>query len=127
MVKFINCIICEDVRKEEGGKRTAIGIFSGDILAEKLPGLLNLSFYAEYIGGVEGDMLKFFIEIGDDVVEANMTVDGISSTNINGSGNVTLAKMLVEVEASTEIKLSVSINGGRKRRLCQRSVLLKEG
>ena len=44
-----NLIVCEDIRKEVGGRNTLDGVYAGDILVGEFPAPLRIAIYAEYI------------------------------------------------------------------------------
>lgn len=43
-IKFDTALICEDVRREENGKLGLAGVFSTDIVVDRFPAVLVLSF-----------------------------------------------------------------------------------
>jgi hypothetical protein len=71
-------IVCEDVRKELGNKRSLIGVFSGDVVVGEFPATLSLAAYFEYITDVAGMFdIEFVVYFGDRQVakfEAGLSV-----------------------------------------------------
>lgn len=43
-VQFTTALICEDIRREENGKLSLSGVFGGEIVVDRLPAVLVLSF-----------------------------------------------------------------------------------
>src|SRR5579872_7073229 len=55
-------LLCEDVRREIGNKRTLVGVLAGDILVPSFPSFVNFGVYIEYVA-VETGSLDFHVEV----------------------------------------------------------------
>lgn len=49
-------IVCEDIRQEKTNKYILVGVISGDILVQELPGMIALSIYLEGVARESGSV-----------------------------------------------------------------------
>lgn len=55
LIKIVNAIICDDVRKEITNKFIIIGVYSNDIVFPSFPSNANLSLYSDIFIRKQGD------------------------------------------------------------------------
>ncbi len=55
IAKKITTIICDDARQEMGGKISLMGVYSGDIIVNKIPALLPTLSFVVFLVGIKKD------------------------------------------------------------------------
>jgi hypothetical protein len=63
IAKKITAILCDDVRQEVGGKMSLMGIYSNDIVVNKLPKILPFINIVVMLEGIKESFDKIFIDI----------------------------------------------------------------
>jgi hypothetical protein len=119
--EFSSILLCDEVREEINHKRIVIGVYSGDVVVNNLPSIIGLSFYIEHHPKTAGKrQMKFTILLGDREIaqvgmEAEALVSGISSA-------IPFPKIQFPLEKEEEIKLEVSVDGGKRERLLTKRI-----
>lgn len=55
MLKIVNCLICDDVRREDNGKELLIGVYSANMIVSKFPAGLPVALWGQFTSSQEGD------------------------------------------------------------------------
>jgi hypothetical protein len=117
VAKFRNVIVCEDIRDEMNGKKSLMGVYSGDVIVPTMPAVVRFAVYTEYeTDADDGNQLDFDFRLLQDDTEL-IKVHG--SVVVQSGQNVVLAlppglatflkdarfRVLVSVNKREEIEL----------------------
>jgi hypothetical protein len=118
-------ILCEDVRREVGNKRTLVGILAGDILVPSFPSLLNFAVYVEYIP-LQTGRLDFSLEafIGD--VKAFIATGQMLVSQPKNPAIIDIPKLSANIIEPVEIRVNASFAGGPMETIISKQVILGE-
>ena len=125
--KKINTILCDDVRYEVGGKISLMGIYSKDIIVNKVPAILPSINLVIMFEGIKENFDKFFITIiipkSDPIKISNSAppgmkkgqdinlVVGLSPFKLNDTGKATFEIRFSENEKASVIHhFSIKVN-----------------
>jgi hypothetical protein len=68
--KFRSVIVCEDIREEINGKKSLMGVFSGDIVVQSMPAVIRFAVYVEYVpDDDDGKQIDFDFRLMQDDAE----------------------------------------------------------
>lgn len=117
MIKLSYCLVCDHIRIEKSNKLILIGVYGGEIIVEKFPALLSISFHCSFI--VEGEEkinIEFEIHYpGDD----SPRKAGISINVEKGTkhANINLPGVPLKIDESGEIYLKYRTTGSRWKKI----------
>lgn len=130
-LRFDHAILCDDIRREDNNKVILIGIYSGDILVQKLPSNLVL---AAWLIGTAYEEGEWPLEI-----RYKISAKDAKPRKVTASGNigvkelkeatelaVPLAKVPLKIEMPGTLSLDYRISGGRWKKLLSKTIILQE-
>jgi hypothetical protein len=113
-------LLCDDIRKEVGNKRTIVGAFSGDVLIETFPAVIPLAIYLVYRTHSSDEIAMEFEYMLDErplvKIAATLRKHGGSSED----AVVDLPKLFLTFENPGNFVVNVSVNGKRHRILSKK-------
>ncbi len=86
MAKFVDTIVCDDIRVEDNGKMIVIGIYSGDILAHDLNSPFTLCLWVRFFGLEPGPHKNTLVISFNGDVQHRLTANTIGSEGTMSQG-----------------------------------------
>jgi Family of unknown function (DUF6941) len=116
-----NILLCEDVREEINHKRIIIGVYSGDILVKSFPARLAVTAYIEHRPQSLGKQkLEFVVSVGEkEQGRIELLAD---TTDALAVSVVPFPKIGLTIEEPAEIRIDISMDGGKRERLLTKGV-----
>lgn len=112
-VKIDRVLICDDFRREENGKAILIGVYSGDIVLNKVPTKMSVCLW--FFGEMTGEHLSFDIEIefkGENE-ESNkkykQSINEINTKSVKEKTDVNIILLRVPLELNSEGALNIKV------------------
>lgn len=87
-ITILNCVLCEDIRKEVSQKEILIGVYSGDIVTKNYPAQLNLVYWLQHFTSTAGDHSFEVRLINQDQAEFAMIKAGFNAKRNNALGSL---------------------------------------
>jgi hypothetical protein len=118
-------LLCEDVRLEQGGKFTIVGVFANDIIVSQFPANLSLSAFIEYIPPKAGPFELRYSFLAGDKLLAHMRGDLF----VNEPGTVAalyLPRINVTLAGEAELRLEMAIGNEPPETIIRRRVMLAQ-
>lgn len=107
LANFRTRILCEDVRKELGNKRSLMGVFSGDVFVSQFPATLSFAAYFEYFPDTVGQQqVNFSIYFADKKI-ADMNGE-LSVVDLGKLAVLDLPRMNLTVTEPGEFRIEVA-------------------
>ncbi len=120
---FQNIVLCEHVTKDVGGKYSAIGIYSGDILVGELPSHLRLALLLVYVPSETGPFrMEFELVALDEIfLKGKSTFENaIAGQPIS----ISIPSFTLDVPRQTEVVAFACVGKGKKEEILRKSILL---
>ena len=119
--RFINSIVCEDIRIEMGRKRSLMGVFSGNIIVEEMPAQLQLAFYFDYLAPKEAGTQEIRLQIYQDD-DRMAEIKGVIDPTKGETGTIVVPRALIVFAKKCDLIVKASVNRGRPIQLIRKSV-----
>jgi CTP-dependent riboflavin kinase len=121
--RFGNIVLCEHVVRGEGNKSTLINVFSGDIIASKFPGTLNLGLFVEHLPYPDVPETEILLSL-----KLNGAVFGRVSVHVvkdsrGGPGNIVIPLFDVTVASESVLEITAKVPGTREKSILQKRIL----
>ena len=120
-MKFINAIICDDVRKEENGKHMIIGVYLNDIIVTEFPAKSQICTWFQFFADRNGDVeLEFQYSLGQ-----KRAASGVGLVKVNDCTKkmtLVLPPMLISLDREQELNLKLREKGARWTTVCRLEV-----
>lgn len=118
--RFINVIVCEDVRDEVGNKKSLMGVFSGDVIAAEFPANLQIAFYLDYLQDTlsAGDKIRVELEVnGSTIMGAEIVLNASQEVS-----SIIIPRAIIGFETEGTFVLNVSVNDGKRLEVLRKKV-----
>jgi hypothetical protein len=120
--KFRNVIVCEDIRDEMNGKKSLMGVFSGDIVVPSMPAVVRLAVYVEYEPDAnDGNQVDFDFRLMQNATEM-FRAHGSAPVQSGQSVVVALPPGLATFSNDTRFQVLASINKGEEIELVSKKI-----
>jgi len=118
-------IVADEVRYEHNGKLLIIGVYTGDILVNKIPSSLNftLSCFGE---ANEVTKVEIGVRVLDDRKDILFHADpyGLLETSQTGPVNVSLPNIVLAIARTGTVRFEVKVGDAPWRRLAEKRINL---
>ena len=118
-----NSLLCEDIREEKTGKRTLVGVYSGDVDISEIPGTMAIALYTEIEILIPGNYeLSLRLSGPGDhsaTLKANLALDKINKFAILATPRIDI---LVDREGT--LKFEISTDGEDWTTLFEKKITL---
>lgn len=114
-MKFINAIICDEVRKEDNGKHILIGVYPADIRVPEFPTNLILSMWFQFYVERDGTIEMEYRAVRKD---GDLIFQGVGMINIEDFTlpvTVVLNKLMVQMESEGNFIIQIREKAPRKK------------
>jgi hypothetical protein len=122
-----NAPLCEEIRQEKNNKFILLGVFSGDILVEKFPAHLGLSFYIEGTVTKVGQSSLWLRLSGPGEEDSALIEAQISTTKPHEMATLALPRLDVHMRGEGTFSLSASEDQKVWTPLIEKQVNQREG
>lgn len=117
MIKLKYCLVCDHIRVEKSNKLILIGIYAGEIIVEKFPALLAISFHCAF--SVENEVeinIEFEVHFPGDGSPAK--ADALINVKKDTKHvNINLPSVPLKIDESGEIYLKYRTTGNRWKKI----------
>jgi hypothetical protein len=118
--EFPVVLLCDDIRKEVGNKRTVVGVFSGDVLVGSFPAVFPVAIYLHHRAHSTDEINMEFEYLLDEKSIVKMTATLIKQKGSSDDTVVDLPKVFLTFERPGNFNVDVSIDGKRHRILSKK-------
>ena len=122
--RFRNAILCDAVYQDESSKKAIIaGVYSGDILADSLPGVFPVAMYLEFFPK-DGAAHKIELNV---LLAGKKYARALIETAATDSSPIMLLMppMAVKTDTPARLEIRASIDGGRAVRVIEKQIRLR--
>ena len=100
IAKKITTIVCDDARQEMGGKISLMGVYSGDLIVNKVPALLPTLSFVIFLVGIKKDFNIIKVSLTfTDTKPIEITVPNPTNAGIGQDSNLVFSMAPVKIEA----------------------------
>ena len=118
-----NSLLCEDIREEKTGKRTLVGVYSGDVDISEIPGTMAIALYTEIEILIPGNYeLSLRLSGPGDhsaTLKANLALDKINKFAILATPRIDIL-----VDRDGTLKFEISTDGEDWTTLFEKKITL---
>ena len=123
--RLVSALLCEDARKDIAGKDILIGVYSGNILVERLPGKMPITAWFNL--DVHGPCI-FAIEVRVLDPTERETIRGKMKLNVKAekdSVSTSLPIFLMDIEKEGFIRVQIRRENGKWRNVIKKKITVK--
>lgn len=124
-IEPIYVIVCDDIRTESNGKDIFIGVYTGDIVIGKVPGMLNLCFWvdAKTTGTGERAFEYRVVLEPDDIQIARIGATLISTPDAD-SGSFAFGGIIFQVQRPGALSVQFKQSGEEWREIMRKKIIV---
>jgi len=120
---FRNVLLCDDVRKEIGNKRTIVGVFSGDIIVSSVPAVVPLAAYIEFMPtSLDDNEIEFRFLVGNKPIATLKAT--LNDLQMGVVAVLELPKIVIHATQPTEVSIDAQIKNRPVQRLMTKKILV---
>lgn len=119
---FNYALLCEDIREEANGKRTIVGLLSGDVIVSQFPADIRVAFFIDYTKEEvkKEELLSLRIKLNDlEVANAEITLLADPKKNCS----ISLPMAFLHIEKESTLSLSAKIDDNPEETILSKKIL----
>ena len=128
IAKKITTIVCDDARQEVGGKISLMGVYSGDIVVNKIPALLTTLCFVVFLVGIKRKFSNIRVRLTlNETKPLEIVVPSPTDSEIGRDNNLVFSMAPIKIEAAGKAMFEVFIDDDDKPSIQHKfAILLNE-
>jgi hypothetical protein len=118
-IRVGNAVVCENIRQELYGKHSLLGVFSGDVLIDRIDAVLSIAIYIELFA-INVGKIDLELIISYDNVDLVKVTSEFDYQDVRNPAIIASPVIQIKLERASIIVVTAKCNGQTKRILEKR-------